>query len=141
MIMSVTKSRVHLGLALATSLGWMGVQENGDGRDPVRDFEAAWRTLDRVYAQFTTKHVDWDALHTLYRPRVTPETTDQELFDALAEMILPLNDMHVTLSDGTRTAYGSTLERLTPSGFSLGLVSSEYLEGSAEKAAEGAFTY
>ena len=34
-------------------------------------------------------------------------------FDILAELIIPLNDMHVAISNGTRTAHGSTLERLS----------------------------
>ena len=64
---------------------------------PEENFEHLWRTLDRNYAVFGPKHVDWEALYGVYRPRVTPETSDDSLFAIMSEMLGHLNDNHVLL--------------------------------------------
>jgi len=64
---------------------------------PEKNFEHLWRTLDRNYAIFGPKHVDWQALYRVYRPRVTAQTTDDELFSVMSAMLGHLNDNHVFL--------------------------------------------
>jgi len=68
-------------------------------RDPIKNFEYLWRTFNRNYGIFGPKKVDWDALYGVYRPRVTSQTTDDELFDIMASMLGHLNDNHVLLVD------------------------------------------
>jgi len=60
-------------------------------------FETVWSTFDRRYALFGARSVDWQALHDVYRPEVTAETTAEELFDILTAMLSHLNDNHVML--------------------------------------------
>ena len=70
----------------------------GDPKNsPEENFEWLWRDFDRYYALFDVKGVDWQALYDRYRPQVTAETTDRELFDILTAMLTPLNDGHVAL--------------------------------------------
>ena len=38
-------------------------QGSANTRDPALNFEYVWKSLDRNYAQFGIKHVDWDALY------------------------------------------------------------------------------
>jgi C-terminal processing protease CtpA/Prc/Flp pilus assembly protein TadD len=64
---------------------------------PEKNFEHLWRTLDQNYALFGPRHVDWPALYKLYRPRVTAQTTDDELFAIMTAMLGHLNDNHVLL--------------------------------------------
>jgi len=64
---------------------------------PEKNFEHLWRTLDRNYAIFGPKHIDWQALYKVYRPRVTAQTTDDELFAVMSAMLGHLNDNHVFL--------------------------------------------
>ncbi len=64
---------------------------------PDEIFETVWQTFDERYAIFEPKSVDWRVLYDIYRPRVTPETTDEELFTVLTEMLSHLNDNHVML--------------------------------------------
>jgi len=64
---------------------------------PEKNFEHLWKTLDRNYAIFGPRHVDWEALYKLYRPRVTAQTTDDELFAVMSAMLGHLNDNHVFL--------------------------------------------
>ncbi len=43
------------------------------------------------------RNVDWKKQYDTYRPRVTSETTEAELFDIFCQMLDPLNDGHVEL--------------------------------------------
>ncbi|MCX6557721.1 MAG: S41 family peptidase, partial [Candidatus Aminicenantes bacterium] len=109
-------------------------------KDPVLNFEFVWKTLDRNYGQFLIKHVDWDAMYRVYRPQVTPKTTDAELWDILLAMMGHLNDSHLALADGTRRIGGGRNNGLfTDDGFSLDLVKSKYLQGKFTEALGGSF--
>jgi carboxyl-terminal processing protease len=66
-------------------------------RDPEKNFEALWKTFHRRYPFFELRKVDWKAQYDTYRPKVTKETGDEELFDILCQMIDPLDDGHVEL--------------------------------------------
>lgn len=70
--------------------------------EPERQFETLWKTFDRRYAIFLPKRVDWNALYRVYRPKVTPQTSDDELFEILSNMLGHLNDNHVRLMTADR---------------------------------------
>ncbi len=77
----------------------LGAQELSE---PERLFETLWKTYDSRYAIFLPKRVDWNALYQVYRPKVTPRTTDDELFEILSNMLGHLNDNHVRLATADR---------------------------------------
>ena len=116
-------------------------QEAADPRDPVANFDYAWNRLDRNYAQFGAKRVDWDALRRIYRTKVTPATTDEELWSVLMAMVRNLNDQHVCLEAGSRRECGGLFDGMKPQGFSRDLVKSRYLHGEAIEANKGKVTY
>ena len=58
--------------------------------EPENNFEYLWQTFDRNYGIFGPKKVDWHALYKVYRPRVTPQTTDEELFDIIHRAVREL---------------------------------------------------
>jgi C-terminal processing protease CtpA/Prc len=64
---------------------------------PERVFEKVWETFDERYALFEVKGVDWQALHDEYSPRITSDSSEEELFDVLTSMLSHLNDNHVML--------------------------------------------
>ncbi|NBD12563.1 S41 family peptidase [Corallococcus silvisoli] len=68
--------------------------------DPVLNFEIFWRTFAEQYALFDLYGVDWQARYAQFRSRVTPTTTDIELFTLLSEMLAPLTDGHIRLVAG-----------------------------------------
>ena len=76
---------------------------------PERNFEYLWQTYDRLYPSFELKGVDWDSVYAVYRPQITPQTTDQELFLIMRRMLATLQDGHVFLDTPTEhysyTAY------------------------------------
>ena len=137
-VRSINAIGILLMLAVSSVVSGQGAT---DPRDPVLNFEYAWNRLDRNYGQFAAKHVDWDALYRTYRPQVTPQTTDQELWDILLAMMGHLNDAHVCLADDTRRTCCGFTEGLKPGDFSLGLVKSKYLQDKALDALKGKFTY
>jgi carboxyl-terminal processing protease len=67
-------------------------------RDPEKNFEELWETFRNRYPFFELRNVDWKKQYDTYRPKVTSETSDDELFDILCQMLDPLNDGHVELT-------------------------------------------
>jgi carboxyl-terminal processing protease len=137
-----------LGTALAQAPATTGSQGDAatqeqapDPTGPEAVFEHAWRALDRNYAQFGAKGVDWDALYDVYRPMVTPETTDEELWDTILTMTRHLNDGHVCLQDTDLRLCGGPIVGLQYNEFSRDLVVSDYLAGEATTALDGSFVY
>lgn len=65
---------------------------------PERNFDAFWQLFNRHYAHFESRHLDWHRQYQLFRPLVTPRTTDKELLALLNQMVAPLKDGHVVIS-------------------------------------------
>ena len=65
--------------------------------DPEVNFEELWGTFHNRYPFFELRNVDWKKQYDTFRPKVTRETSDDELFDILCQMLDPLNDGHVEL--------------------------------------------
>ncbi|MGW7522415.1 S41 family peptidase [Streptomyces sp. NPDC054783] len=70
--------------------------------DPRTAFDIFWRTFEENYPFFAQKHIDWHAVRDRYRPLVHKDTTKDQLFGILSDMVRPLYDAHVTLVDGDR---------------------------------------
>ncbi|KZN58492.1 serine hydrolase [Pseudoalteromonas luteoviolacea] len=70
-------------------------------------FDYFWHTFNDYYAFFSLRDVDWQAQYDLYRPQITHAMSDDELFDVLAEMVAPLQDMHVTISSSQQEFFTS----------------------------------
>jgi carboxyl-terminal processing protease len=70
-------------------------------RDPEKNFEEFWMTFYNRYPFFELRKVDWKKQHDTFRPRITQQTSDDELFKILCQMIDPLDDGHVVLNAKT----------------------------------------
>lgn len=71
--------------------------QDDEKNDPVENFVYLWKALDQKYALFLPKRIDWNLLYNVYRPKVTHQTTDDELFGIMSNMLGHLNDLHVRL--------------------------------------------
>lgn len=71
-------------------------------RSPPFVFDLFWQTFREQYAFFEQRSMDWDAIRTVYRPRVRKDMSADELFALMKETLEPLNDGHVHLYLGTR---------------------------------------
>jgi len=67
-------------------------------RDPEKTFEELWRMFRDRYPFFALRGVDWKRQYDTYRPLVTAQTSDDELFRLFCRMLEPLNDGHVSLT-------------------------------------------
>jgi hypothetical protein len=89
-----------------------------DDQRPEKNFEALWKTFHNRYPFFELRNVDWNKQYEIYRPQVTSETSDEELFDVLRRMLDPLDDGHVELKaklSGHREPRRFTRRRCPPS--------------------------
>ena len=82
-----------LGLLVGVSSEVVGAELSA----PEKNFEALWETFHERYAFFKLRRVDWQKQHKTYRPKVTKDTTDEQLFTILCDMLKPLKDGHVNL--------------------------------------------
>lgn len=63
-----------------------------------RDFDLFWQTFDELYLSFERKGVDWAAQKPLAQAVLSQNPNEAGLFQALAGLMQPLADGHVTLS-------------------------------------------
>lgn len=93
--------RTSLLLLLLT----LGLGAGCDGRllapeppaTPVAVFDELWGEVDRYYAHFGLKEVDWHALRDTLRPTLSDATDEAALFAVLCAMLVRLEDGHVNL--------------------------------------------
>jgi Periplasmic protease len=64
---------------------------------PSSNFDYLWNRVDREYAFFDVKNVDWDAVYSTYRPLIEDEMSDDSLFAVMAAMLNTLQDGHTNL--------------------------------------------
>lgn len=73
--------------------------------DPVTNFEVFWTHFDEHYAFFNLYRVDWQKVYKKYRPRVTANTSPDELYAIFTEMLSPLKDDHIILVKNQKTVF------------------------------------
>ncbi len=60
----------------------------------VEDFEAAWNRINFAYPFLEFKHIDWDSIYQVYRPRAESAQGD-EFYFVLHDLLSELKDGHV----------------------------------------------
>ncbi len=76
---------------------------NGPNADnQLEVFDEFWNTFNEKYAMFEFKNVDWQTSYDSHRPMITENTSDEELFEILGDMVLSLRDGHTSLTDISR---------------------------------------
>ena len=127
--------------------------------DPEFNFEVFWNSFDENYAFFDEHNLDWDVVYRKYRPRITAKTSNEELFEILAEMMTLLDDRHVSLTgEGFPRRYSGhpgtllkLLEKELPEGEEPSrdkiteivkpVIAGHYLKESRKEAVGGEFTW
>lgn len=114
---------------------------------PENTFETYWKFFNEHFAFFELRGMDWQAAYDTYRPQVTPETSDEELFEIIQDMIAPLGDGHVSIisPDGDFQAvelpnWAEGLEEEDLPAFAM-LAADNYLQEDAKFLADGTFIY
>ncbi|ADB38128.1 S41 family peptidase [Spirosoma linguale] len=65
--------------------------------NPVSNFEHLWQEYDRLYGPMDAKKIDWKQVYTQFRPQVSNQMTDAELYAVMTNMLDVLDDNHVYL--------------------------------------------
>ncbi len=71
--------------------------DNEIQNNPVNNFENLWNEYDAKYGLFLVKNIDWDSVYSVYRPQINENSTHEELYSVLTQMLALLNDNHVAL--------------------------------------------
>lgn len=98
--------------------------------NPEAVFEALWQTFRNGYGPFGERSVDWQAVYAQYRPTVTAQTSDDQLFEVLSSALGRLDDGHVNLYTPDRPAFNSNRirnQRIDNELFDLDVVCKKYL--------------
>lgn len=85
-------------------LGAPPAQSTGTFASPnaVRNFEVLWRQFRENYAFFPLRGVDWEESYRTFRPKVGATTSSEDLWNIFGDLVGPLRDTHVRISDGPR---------------------------------------
>ena len=127
MIMTFSRHTLAFSLVLLLTLVPLSTKSQHQ-TNPVNIFEEVWTVFNTNYPYFSTKGIDWDAVHEIYRPQVTEQTTDEELFGILSSMLGLLNDGHVNLSNGQARFNAGVTEGLKMEDFGETLVLTKYVK-------------
>jgi len=76
------------------------VQKNGNTaitNQPLKNIDALCDLFKMNYASFEEKNINWQSICNKSRKRISPHTSDAELFQIMTKMLKPLSDAHVTL--------------------------------------------
>lgn len=78
---------------------------------PEENFQILWEDFDKLYPSFEIKNADWNALYNTYRPQITPQTSEIELFNTMTALLSHLDDGHVALITPFASSYADQKRR------------------------------
>lgn len=121
----------------------LGVAE---GNDPENNFEILWNDFNDHYALFHIRDIDWDEQYSIFRPQVTPQTTEEELWSVMTQMIEVLDDGHTfiaNINDNKQDYYesGDDLNVQAIEEFDLTLIENKYLDHLTDLSGDKEFSY
>lgn len=111
--------------------------------NPEAVFDNLWTTFNEEYAVFEERNVDWNTEYAIYRPMVSANTSEGELFDIISQMLGLLDDGHVSLTVPGRDIFFSNRirnELIDDELFSIPIVET-YLEQGFKKGEENSYVY
>lgn len=99
----------------------------------INNFEFFWQDYSDHYANFRVKNIDWNAVYATYRPQLNEQSTEMDLYRVLGEMVLLLDDAHVSLDPpdplpSVNSGVSGQLGDALFYNFDLELVITQYLE-------------
>lgn len=127
-------NRLLLPSLLLLLLSFAGCQRlilgEEEANDPENNFEIFWNDFDRHYGLFTVRGWDWDSVYTEFRPQVSAQTTDEELFEVYRQMVEYLDDSHTFIYWPGRDFFNGNSEddERIDAEFSLPLIIDQHLE-------------
>lgn len=101
------QSTIAQGLLLISCLVLLSscIREEEFDNNPQGNFEQLWTLIDQKYCFLDYKQIDWDAIHSKYQRRITPDMSSEGLFQVLGDMLNELQDGHVNLASAHNVSY------------------------------------
>jgi hypothetical protein len=65
--------------------------------DPEYIFDTFWHELDRNYSFFTYTRLNWDSVYSVYKPKVTANTSKESLFQIFTNITDLVHDAHTNV--------------------------------------------
>lgn len=105
-------TRIEDAPAICKSDSEAYAQAQAKANDPEHNFEVLWETFKDHYAYFDLRGVDPEKMYAEYRPQVTSETSEVELFVVLYKMLESFVDGHIGIGapDEIETAAQALVE-------------------------------
>jgi Peptidase family S41/Tricorn protease C1 domain len=91
-------------------------------------FDETWNLIDRQYALFAVKDINWQNIYDEYRLRLKDGMTDNELFSLTGSMLATLKDGHVTLISLSDTTTYENFYKPFPRNFNYDNILKYYLK-------------
>lgn len=112
-------------------------------RSPRGILRTLWTDLDRHYALFRAKAVDWDAVGAECLSAVDHDTTPEELWTAATEMLGRLRDPHVQMNTADGSAFFNGGPKRDPAAerFSILVVKRDYLRNAYQSLGDERMVY
>ena len=102
---------------------------------PETNFEYFYQQINDNYSGKDVRPVNWDSLYKIYRPKITAQTTDNQLIDVFKAMFLPFKDSHLSIKT-PNNFYNPNLDRVTANGLP-DYINNQALESSLKKRLKG----
>lgn len=95
---------------------------------PQGNFYFLWNELDKKYAFFDLKKIDWDSVYMVYDPLVEENMNEEEFFNVMADMLFELRDGHVNLFAPFNVSRNWTWFLDYPQNFNYTIIQRNYLK-------------
>lgn len=88
---------VIIAIVIFSSCELLLFEPDMGSRDPLENFDYLWNEADKKYSYFELKGIDWNQVRATYRPMLSSDSGEEELFEVLAAMLNELRDDHTNL--------------------------------------------
>ena len=117
---------------LSTILLFVSCEKVIDLRDskanPVSVFNELWSEIDKRYALFSIKQVNWSLVYEQYNAKISDQMSSRELFTEMTKMLETLKDGHVALISENDTSGYDNFYKLYPVNFNWLNIQKNYLK-------------
>ena len=95
--------------------------------DPVAVFDDFWHAIDRYYALFPVKGINWDSVYAVTKPQINAGLSGTDLFKKINTAMDALKDGHVSLSSPQGSYTYEGFYKTFPVNFNLANIKKNYL--------------
>lgn len=95
---------------------------------PINNFDLLWSEINKKYAFFQYKNIDWEEVYDKYRPLVHNQMHDTSLFKVMVDMLFELRDGHVNLVSPFNVSRNWEWYLNSPPNFNWDIIERNYLK-------------